>query len=117
MAESETASVPAYHRVLPVAAPALLTAYLLAVAVLGVVVALDRVELQLMTVAYLPLPAITLAIPIWTDYRRRRATDAKIRHELFRRVVAELVIGLILLGSSAYQVATVPQAYFTVLYG
>jgi hypothetical protein len=117
MAEPETASVPAYHRALPVVAPVMLTVYLIAVAGLGVVVALDRVELQLMTVAYLPLPAIAFAVPIWTDFRRRRTTDAKVRHELFRRVVAELVISLILLGSSLYQVATVPHAYFTVLYG
>ncbi|MEV4279913.1 hypothetical protein [Actinoplanes xinjiangensis] len=117
MAEAETTSAPLHHRALPVVAPVLLVVYLAAVAVLGVAVAGDRVELEMMTVAYLPLPAIAFALPIWTDRRRRRATDAKVRQELFRRVVAELVISVVLLGGSLYQVATVPQFYFTVLYG
>jgi hypothetical protein len=115
MAEAETASVPPLHRALPWVAPVLLTAYLTAVAALGVAAA-DRVQLEMMTVAYLPLPAIAFTVPIWTDHRRRRATDPKARHELFRRVVAELVIGVVLLGSWIYQIVTVPHFYFTVLY-
>jgi hypothetical protein len=116
MAEAETASVPPLHRALPVVAPVLLIAYLTAVAALGVVVAADRVQLEMMTVAYLPLPAIAFAVPIRTDHRRRRATDPKARHELFRRVVAELVIGVLLLGSWVYQIVKVPHFYFTILY-
>ncbi|MDI6102804.1 hypothetical protein QLQ12_29705 [Actinoplanes sp. NEAU-A12] len=113
---AENVSAPPHLRALPVVAPALLIVYLMAVAALGVVVAVGRVELELITVAYLPLPAIAFAVPVWTDHRRRRATDAKVRHELLRRVLAELVISLVLLGSSLYQVATAPQAYFTILY-
>jgi hypothetical protein len=113
---AETTTEPLRLRALPVVAPALLTVYLLAVAALGFLVADDRVVLEMTSVAYLPLPAIAFAIPIWTDHRRRRATDPKARHELLRRVVAELVISLILFGGSLYQVATVPQAYFTIPY-
>jgi hypothetical protein len=117
MAEAETTSVPPLHRALPVVAPVLLITYLLAVAALGVAVAADRVALELATIAYLPLPVITFAIPVWTDRRRRRATDPKVRHELFRRLAAEVVISLVLLGGCLYQIVTVPHLYYTVLYG
>lgn len=117
MTETGTSSAPLHLRALPMIAPMLLIAYLLAVAGLGVIVADGRVELEMTTVAYLPLPAIAFAIPIRTDHRRRHAGDDQLRHELLRRVVAELVISLILLGSWSYQVATAPQAFFTVLHG
>lgn len=117
MAEADTRSAPALHRALQLVAPALLIVYLLTAVMVGFTVAIDRIQLELMTVAHSPLPAIALAIPTWTAHRWRHATDAKRRHQLFQRVIAELVISAILLGSTIYQVVTVPHAYFTILYG
>lgn len=105
---------PRYRRALLLAAPVLLVLYLIAVAVVGAAVATARIELEMTAMMYAILPVIAFGMPIRTGHRWRRVTDAKERHELFRRIVAELVIGLALLGSWIYQVSVAPDAFFTI---
>jgi hypothetical protein len=115
MAEAGTVSPPRYHRVLLAAGPVLLILYLLTAAVVYAAAATGHIRLEPMTAAYSLLPAIAFAVPAWTAHRRRRSTDPERRHELFRKAVAELVVSLILLAGSLYQVLTVPSVFYTVL--
>ncbi|HWS34318.1 MAG TPA: hypothetical protein VN408_16445 [Actinoplanes sp.] len=115
MTDVDSAYVPARHRVLLVTAPVLLALYLLAAATVAIAVSIGRLQVELLTVMFSVLPVVAFAVPIWTAYRRRRVTDPGERHELFRRIVAELVLGLVFVISCGYQVAMAPGSYFTIL--
>ncbi|WP_430785409.1 hypothetical protein [Actinoplanes sp. G11-F43] len=98
-----------------VVAPVLLVLYLLFLAGVGAAVNGGRITLELEAVLYSWLPAVAFAVPSWTGHRWRRCTEPEARYELFRRVVAELVIGLVLLASCVVHVIAAPGLYFTVL--
>lgn len=82
---------------------------------MAVAVTTGRVQLELLAVMMSALPVVALAVPIWTAHRRRRATDPGERHDLFRRIVAELVVGLVFLAGCGYQIAMAPGSYYTIL--
>ncbi|WP_328474706.1 hypothetical protein OHA21_15925 [Actinoplanes sp. NBC_00393] len=107
--------MPTHHRALSLAAPLLLVAYLLTVALVGLAVVSGRIQVQLMMWAYSPLPAIAFAVPTWTAYKWRRATAVTRRRELLRQIAVEIVISVVVVSTCIYQVMTVPDIYFTVL--